>query len=109
MLKLPVCPYCKTVYRYKDTKNALKQKESECYHCRQTFKATIFPSVLVLAAAVALLCVGINILMLSQMKNLNLILLFSVTIFLIIMGYFLVPFFISFKKTENDKRDSKRR
>ena len=36
MSKLQVCPYCKTVYRYKDL-ISLKGKEHECYHCHKKF------------------------------------------------------------------------
>ena len=36
MSKFQVCPYCKTVYRYKDL-ISLKGKEHECYHCHKKF------------------------------------------------------------------------
>ena len=36
MPKFQVCPYCNTVYRYKDILS-LKGKEHECYHCHKKF------------------------------------------------------------------------
>ena len=36
MPKFQVCPYCSTVYRYKDI-ILLKGKEHECYHCHKKF------------------------------------------------------------------------
>lgn len=36
-LRLPVCPYCHTVYHYQEAAK-LKGKTETCYHCRKTFR-----------------------------------------------------------------------
>lgn len=107
MFKLPKCPYCKTVYRYKDTKEALKNVDNECYHCHKKFKAKRFPQILVLLLIIILPCIGFNILLLTQMRFLDfwsILILLVITIIFLVIGYFLIPFFVNFKKTETEKK-----
>lgn len=104
MFKLPVCPHCKTVYRYKDTVNAIKQRDNECYHCHKKFKAKIFPYVLVEALILIALSIGANLFILSRLSTFNLFPLFAVTIGFLLIIIVLLPFFTHFKKTEEDKR-----
>ena len=100
MFRLPVCPHCGTVYRYKDTKKELKQKESTCYHCKKKFKASMFPGILIGGGILLILCIVLNILVLFRMKELQLVPLFLITIVFILLIYLIIPFFTSFKKTE---------
>lgn len=104
MFKLPVCPHCGTVYRYKDTKNAIVNKENECYHCHKTFRIRIFPYVLIEAIALIAVSIGLNLLILSRMSSLNLIPLFLITFGILIIILILVPFFTHFVKTEDKKK-----
>ena len=107
MFKLPICPHCGTVYRYKDTKEAIKKKENECYHCHNSFRAKVFPYILVGAGLLLALCIAINIFMLTRMENLQLIPLFAVTLVFLLIIYLIVPFFTKFKKTEDNNKRSK--
>lgn len=100
MFRLPVCPHCGTVYRYRDTKKAFQQKENTCYHCKKSFRARLLPYVFVETIILLPLCIGLNILMLYRMTRLNLIALFAVTVGFLILGYLLSPFFIHFQKSE---------
>ena len=104
MFKLPVCPHCGTVYRYKDTKNAIVNKENECYHCHKTFRIRIFPYVLLEAIALIAVSIGLNLLILSRMSSLNLIPLFLITFGILMIILILVPFFTHFVKTEDKKK-----
>lgn len=105
MFRLPTCPHCGTVYRYRDTKEAIKKKENICYHCNKKFTAKRFPYLLVGALIPLVLCIVINIVLLSRMENLQLIPLFCVTLVFLLIIYFIIPFFTKFKKSEEkDKK-----
>ena len=117
MFRLPVCPHCGTVYRYGDTKKAQRQKINTCYHCKKQFRAKLLPYVAVEALVLAAICVGINILLLTRMTEMNLVLLFAVTFVFLLLIYVLYPFFMTFakireknkQKTEhNNKKQNKR-
>lgn len=101
MFRLPVCPHCGTVYRYKDTKAAIKNKEKICYHCGQRFTAKRFPYILIGALIPLVLCIGLNIFLLSRMEKLSLLPLFGVTLGFLLIIYIIIPFFTKFKKTED--------
>lgn len=100
MFKLPVCPHCKTVYRYGDTIQAVKNKNNICYHCKKEFKARYISAIILLLAFAIIIGVAIDIAMLYKMIELNLVLLFIINIILIVVFCFLLPFFVKFKKTE---------
>lgn len=106
MFRLPVCPHCGTVYRYRDVKKAQKQKENTCYHCKKGFRARLLPYVMVEALILLPLCIGFNILLLNRMSRLNLIALFAVTIGFLLIGYLVFPFFVAFQKTEKTAQNS---
>ena len=105
MFRLPVCPHCGTVYRYRDTRRALKNKENTCYHCKNRFKARSFPYIFVGAVVPLVLCIAVNIFMLTRMKSLQLLPLFAVTLAALLIIYLIIPFFTKFKKLE--KKDNK--
>lgn len=104
MFRYPVCPHCGTVYRYRDTKKAIHQKDNTCYHCQKKFRARIFPSILVGAILPLVLCIALNIFMLTRMKTLQLLPLFAVTLAAILIIYLIIPFFTTFKKTEEKEK-----
>ena len=105
---MPVCPHCGTVYRYKDTKLALKNRENTCYHCQKKFRAKIFPDMIVGALIPLALCIGFNIFLLSRMTDLLLIPLFAATLVFLLIIYLIVPFFTRFKKEDNEENVRKR-
>ena len=104
MFRLPVCPHCGTVYRYKDTKAAIKNKENTCYHCQKRFRAKRFPYMIVGALLPVLLSIAVNIFLLTRMKTLQLIPLFAVTLLGLMIVYLIIPFFTKFKKTEEKEK-----
>lgn len=104
MFRLPVCPHCGTIYRYKDTKKAIREKDNICYHCNKKFRARIFPGILVGAVIPLILCIVINIILLSSMKEAQILPLFAVTLVFLMIIYLIVPFFTKFRKTEDDKK-----
>lgn len=101
MFRLPVCPHCGTVYRYRDTKDAIRKKENVCYHCQKKFKARIFPYWLIGALIPLILCIGFNIFLLSRMTDFELLPLLVSALVCILIIYLIIPFFTKFKKEEN--------
>lgn len=97
MFRLPVCPHCGTVYRYKEVRQALRKKKITCYHCKKEFAAKRFPYLLVVMMPLAAVCVAVNIALLSRMKELELIPLFAATLVFILIGWAIEPFFVKFK------------
>lgn len=105
MFHLPVCPHCGTVYRYKDTKAAIKQKENVCYHCEKRFRAKLFPYIIVGAIIPLAVCIGLNIFLLTRMTDLLLLPLFGVTLVFLLIIYLIIPFFTKFKKIEDESKE----
>lgn len=101
MFRLPVCPHCGTVYHYKDIKNEIKQKQDTCYHCKKQFRVSFFPGVLICGGILLILCIALNILVLFRMRDFQLWPLFLITLVFILLLYLLIPFFTSFRKTED--------
>ena len=99
-----MCPHCGAVYRYGDTRKAVKSKNNECYHCKKSFKVKILPYALVMALPMTALCMAINILMLSRMKQLSLLPLFAVTLVFMLLIWVFIPFFLKFKKTDDTNK-----
>lgn len=106
MFRLPTCPHCGTVYRYKDTKEAIRKKENTCYHCNKRFRAKVFPGILAGAGLPLVLCIAVNIIMLSRMEYAQLIPLFTVTVLFILLIIILIPFFTVFRKTDEKQKDN---
>lgn len=110
MFRNPVCPHCKTVYRYKDTKTAIKNKTNTCYHCQKEFKASLFPTVLVGAVIPLVLCILTNMFLLSKMENLSLAPLLISTLGYMLIFYLIIPFFTRFKKTaQSEEKNEKKK
>lgn len=111
MFKLPVCPHCKTVYHYQETRHSIRKKNCICYHCKQNFRASIFPGIWIIGAIMVALSILVNLFLLSRMTYLNLIWLFVSTVVFLGLLYILIPFFVTFKKdkTETNKTNKKRK
>ncbi len=109
MFRLPICPHCGTVYHYKEVKRAVKQKENTCYHCDKQFRAKLFPGILIAALLPITLSILLNYVMLSRMKDMQLLPLFAVTLVFLLIVYLIIPFFVSFKKiNENSEKKNKK-
>ena len=105
MFHLPVCPHCGTVYRYKDTKQAIRKKDNTCYHCQKRFRAKLFPYILVGAIIPLVLCIALNIFLLTRMINLEILPLFAVTLGFMLIIYIIIPFFTKFKEIEDESKE----
>lgn len=97
MFKLPVCPHCKTIYRYKDVKKEEVKKECTCYHCGKKFRVSK-KKILILFLIIALITVIFDILALCMIACTSFIGLMILNIIAVTAGFFLIPYFVEFKK-----------
>lgn len=118
MFKLPVCPHCGTIYRYKDvrkvwgedirntyrTLNHDKAHNHTCYHCHKEFSASGFPGILVLILIWLVVNIGTLLFALSVMTDLHMEWLFIITLAYMALFVLFVPFFMTFRKTEKKKK-----
>ena len=116
MFRLPTCPYCDTVYHYGDivkmiSQDRVKKKQEDhavvCYHCEKRFTTKYIPGVLILTAIWAVLSIVTNIILLSRMTQLNLVVMFIMTIVYMALAILLLPFFVRFIKCEKEKKKKK--
>ena len=98
MFKIPVCPYCNTVYHYGEVNKTKYNKTQKCYHCKKDFKIKRMPGLFVLWLIVATAAVLINIVILQIMPVFNVIPLVVISVVAILIGLIFIPFFISYKK-----------
>ena len=97
MFKLPVCPHCKTIYRYKDVKKESVKKECTCYHCGKKFRVSK-KKILILFLIIALITAIFDFFELYVMTGTNFITLMITNIIALTIGVFLIPFFVRFEK-----------
>lgn len=105
MPKFQVCPYCKTVYRYKDIL-ALKGKEQECYHCQKKFG--IKKSYRIIPVAIAcILMVAVNLFLFHSSADIskNTFIMIVLTDAAVILTAFVIsPKFIRFTALSKKER-----
>lgn len=103
MLKLPVCPYCHTVYGYKDVL-LNKNKKSTCYHCKRKFTQSRLKGYLCLILIAVFISVIINIFIINLVANIisALVPMFIVSIGVVIIGFLVSPFFVSYRKIKGE-------
>ena len=97
MFKLPVCPHCKTIYRYKDVKKEEVKKECTCYHCGKKFRVSK-NKILILFLIIALITAIFDVLALYMIAGTSLIGMIIMNIIAVTAGFFLIPYFVEFKK-----------
>ncbi len=103
MLKLPVCPYCHTVYGYKDVL-LNKNKKFFCYHCKRKFIQKKFKGYLYLILLAIFIGIIINLFIINLVANIfnAVLLMFIVSIAIIVTGFLISPFFVKYKKIKGE-------
>ena len=105
MFRLPVCPYCKTVYSYKEVKQSIGKKRVECYHCKKIFRFKLTKKTVILGIVLLAVIMAVNAVILTILsdRNSSILPLYIVDIIFVIGFYFFIPFTSGFKKTEDNK------
>lgn len=97
MFKLPVCPHCLTIYRYGDVRKLIFKNKETCYHCHKQFKVSKI-KILILFLIIALITAIFDILALCMIAGTSFIGLMILNIIAVTAGFFLIPYFVEFKK-----------
>lgn len=102
MFKLPVCPYCKTVYSYGDVKKNKNKKVIECYHCKNQIKQRKFPDYAVSAVILAAAAVILNLVVLNMTADFitSIIPIVLISVTAVILFLITIPFFTGYKKVK---------
>lgn len=100
MFKLPVCPYCKTVYSFGDVRKNKRKKVIQCYHCKNMIKQARFPGYAVLAAVIFIAAIVLNLIILNMTAEFitSIIPIIIISLVAVILFLILSPFFIGYKK-----------
>ncbi len=113
MPKYQVCPYCRTVYRYKDI-ISLRGREHECYHCRKKFGIKRgFRFIPVIAACIIMVAVNLMLFHSADDISKNTFFMIVLTDAAVIIAAFVIsPKFIRLtalsKKERTTHKDKKR-
>ena len=107
MFRLPVCPHCHTVYRYKDVRRVMNKKEQECYNCKKKMKISR-KGFWLLGLIAVILSVASTFFIFNIFHNATAIAAYIVTVLIIVSAFFAGPFFVTFKKNEKSKEEKKR-
>lgn len=101
MFKLPICPYCHTVYSYKDVK-INKESIIKCYHCKNKFSQNKIKCFFILTIII-MIAVAINIIILNSSGNLisSIIPVTIVSVTAVVLYMILTPYFTEYKKLKN--------
>ena len=105
MLRLPVCPYCKTVFSYGEVLSSVTKRKKTCYHCKNEFKIGGLKSALLFILIFLTLTVVVNLALLgiAGTRNTGLLPIFLLDCVLVLAAYFTYPFFTEYKKQKNYK------
>lgn len=102
MPKLPVCPHCNTIYRYRDVSRIMNKKSEVCYNCKKSFEIKR-KKFFILFLIIALFCAIFDVFELYMAAQ-NLVLLVVTNILFICIGLIFRPFYIKFKEPLNKSR-----
>lgn len=103
MLKLPVCPYCKAVYRYGDIRKLEGKKSEKCHHCKRSFRISKLKGRVILLFCAAVLLIVLNLLLINFIEGLTILGCFVITAVLIAGCLLLFPYTVRFYEIEGEK------
>lgn len=95
MPKLPVCPHCKTIYRYGDVCKIMHKKSHICYNCKKVFNLKR-KKFLILFLIIALFCAVFDVFELYMVAQTNFLVLVVTNTVIICVGIIFRPYFLQF-------------
>jgi NAD-dependent SIR2 family protein deacetylase len=103
MLKKPTCPYCRAIYTYKEIENQKNNQVVTCHYCKKDFVVKKRLGIVLLCLIVFIADILINLFLLSVVGVNSIIPLLIVNMVCIIIALFCKPFFVIYKKKDNNK------
>ena len=107
MLKLPVCPYCHAIYKYREVQKSTKFKTAKCYHCKRVYKISYIPGRISILVVAGVLLMIFNVLILYTSKGINIFLMLIVTMLGIVAAVLLFPLTVFYQKINYSKKNKK--
>lgn len=93
--RLPVCPFCGTIYRRGDIIRLIFNKSEACYHCGRQFKVKK-NKLLFLLLELLILYVAADLLLINLVTTVAA--LYIINIVLVILGFVMIPYYIEFSE-----------
>ena len=105
MFKLPVCPYCHTVYGIEEVRKNKKKEIIKCYHCENKFKNARVKGYLVLAFIITFSAVIVNTVILNLTADIisSVLPILAVSFTAVLLFALFSPYFIKYKKIKNSE------
>lgn len=97
MLKLPVCPHCKTVFYYGDVIKLARQKKCKCYQCDKNFRVLKWKGRIIFYLIFAVIMCICNALLMHITDAKTAIPMIIFTVICVILSLFALPFTVKFK------------
>lgn len=106
LLKLPVCPYCKAIYRYDDVRKKTHDSTIKCHNCNRNFKVSYVKGRVILLLAAAVLLIAINVLMFNFINGVTLLGCLIFTAVFISLAVLLFPYTVRYKKIDGEEENT---
>lgn len=106
LLKLPVCPYCKAVYRYGDVRRKNHNSTIKCHNCNKNFKASYFKGRIIILIVAAVVLITLNSLIFNFIKGVTLLGCLIFTAVFISITFLLFPYTVRYKKIDDDEENT---
>ena len=105
MIKLPVCPYCNTVFYYSDVVRLSKKKTGECYHCNKKFKVSKWKGRIIFYFIFAVVISLLDVIFLHITDTKTALPIIAFTVICVILSLLFLPYTVRFyKKGELNKK-----
>lgn len=105
LLKLPVCPYCKAIYRYGDVRKKTHDSTIKCHNCHKSFMVSYVKGRVILLLAAAVLLIAINVLMFNFINGVTLLGCLIFTAVFISLAVLLFPYTVRYKKIDGEEEN----
>ena len=109
MLRLPLCPYCKARFFYREVAKNRKEGRMECPHCHKTFLIKSRRPRAVLYGAAAVLAVACNVLLMYWIPFLTMPVLLCATLLILLAAWLLTPCAVRYQALDRRERKKYKR
>lgn len=102
-MKLPLCPYCKAIYRYGDVKRVTHNKSCECHNCGRKFSVSYIKGRIIIILITAVILIALNLLLFNLVDGVTVISCLIINALFISLAVILFPFTVRFKKLDGEE------
>lgn len=103
-MKLPLCPYCKAIYRYGDVKRVTHNKSCECHNCKRKFSVSYIKGRIIIILITTVILIALNLLLFNFVNGVTVIACLIINALFISLAVILFPFTVRFKKLDGEEK-----